>query len=164
MATLPTLTGEYATQRESFVRLFTQQHLRGYPDPEDQVWPRVHFSNGHVRTIYPWCMVTPVGKFKPWSLLHRTQIPLVPGWAITVHKSQGMALERVIVNLTEAFAEGQVYVALSRATCLRGLKVEGNSQGLTVGQGGNAEVHEFLKEHFGTRMFEELEDETPEES
>jgi hypothetical protein len=43
------------------------------------------------------------------------QIPLMPAWAVTIHKSQGKTLERVIVDVGRgAFAPGQVYVALSR--------------------------------------------------
>jgi ATP-dependent DNA helicase PIF1 len=49
-----------------------------------------------------------------------TQIPLVYGWATTIHKSQGMTLTKVIMSLDSAFAEGQVYVALSRAARLEG--------------------------------------------
>ncbi|KAJ5064036.1 hypothetical protein J3E74DRAFT_309206, partial [Bipolaris maydis] len=45
------------------------------------------------------------------SLLSRTQIPLIAGYAITVHKSQGMTLDRVIVNLRDAFEPSQIYVA-----------------------------------------------------
>ncbi|PNP55210.1 hypothetical protein FNYG_15537 [Fusarium nygamai] len=161
---LPQLRGEHSSVRENYVREFTEQHRKKYPDAEDQFWPVVRFNNGQIRTIYPWCMLTPVGMKEPYSFLHRTQIPLIPGWAITVHKSQGMSLERVIVNLTEAFAEGQVYVALSRATSLRGLKVEGSALGLTVGEGGNHEVRQFLADTFGTEMFRQLKDEEHEES
>ncbi|KAF5981296.1 hypothetical protein FBULB1_4862 [Fusarium bulbicola] len=158
LAKLPILQGQNSTEREGYVRAFTARHIALHPDKKDHVWPRVRFSNGCVRTIYPWCVITLVGEFKPYSLLHRTQIPLVPGWAITIHKSQGMTLERVIVNLSRAFANGQVYVALSRATGLRGLKVEG-AQGLTVGEGGNEEVRQFLVDTFGPEMFEQLEEE-----
>lgn len=43
------------------------------------------------------------------------QIPLMPAWAVTIHKSQGKTLERVVIDLGRgAFAPGQVYVALSR--------------------------------------------------
>ncbi|KAF5986178.1 atp-dependent dna helicase pif1 [Fusarium coicis] len=161
---LPLLQGPYSIDRERHVRAFTAQHLQTHPNKEDRVRPRVRFSNGRVRTIYPWCVITAIGDIRPYSLLHRTQIPLVPGWAITIHKSQGMTLERVIVNLSRAFAEGQVYVALSRATGLRGLKLEGSAQGLTVGEGGNEEVRQFLVDTFGPEMFEQLEDQETNQS
>lgn len=64
-----------------------------------------------------------------------------------------MTLDCVIVNLSRAFEEGQVYVALSRATSLGGLKIEGDSEGLSVGYGGNKDVQKFLREKFGDELF-----------
>jgi hypothetical protein len=49
------------------------------------------------------------------------QYPLRLAWAITIHKSQGLTFEKLVVDAENAFVKGQVYVALSRATTLEGL-------------------------------------------
>ena len=50
-----------------------------------------------------------------------TQIPLRLAWAVTIHKSQGLTFDKLIIDAAQAFAHGQVYVALSRCTSLDGL-------------------------------------------
>lgn len=58
-----------------------------------------------------------VGSFK--------QFPLTLAWAVTIHKSQGKTFDRIHIDLGRgAFAEGQVYVALSRARTLEGISLE----------------------------------------
>jgi hypothetical protein len=53
-----------------------------------------------------------------------TQIPAKLAWASTIHKAQGLSLNDVRIDLGRgAFASGQAYVALSRATSLAGLSL-----------------------------------------
>ncbi len=50
------------------------------------------------------------------------QYPIMPAWAVTIHKSQGKTFDKVIIDIgSGTFAHGQLYVALSRCTTLEGI-------------------------------------------
>lgn len=134
-----TLAGDYATYREDQVQQFMKLS-------ETQELPEVRFQNGQCLMIYPDCTVNEMGDSKPYTLLARTQIPLTAGYAITTHKSQGMTLDKVEVDLSKTFEAGQAYVALSRARSLDGLKVVSFPKAAQIG--ADPQVQEFLREKF----------------
>ncbi|MDZ4268818.1 MAG: AAA family ATPase, partial [Mycobacterium sp.] len=87
----------------------------------------VEFPDGTTADVTPftWEATRPVidgGTLRREVVGTYTQMPFKPAWAITIHKSQGQTLHRLVVDLTGGmFSFGQLYVALSRCTSLSGL-------------------------------------------
>ena len=56
--------------------------------------------------------------------LQRTQLPLVPCWAATIHKVQGLSLDAAVIDLgPKVFENGMAYVALSHVRTLDGVAI-----------------------------------------
>ena len=78
-----------------------------------EVWERIRYKyNEDTKEIEEEV----VGSFE--------QYPMRLGWAVTIHKSQGLTLNDAYIDLgRKAFASGQTYVALSRCRTLEGIKL-----------------------------------------
>lgn len=88
----------------------------------------VCFENGHLMELEHdvWSNVRyrlneDSGEIEEEVLGSFTQYPIRLAWAVTIHKSQGLTFDRVVIDAGQAFAAGQVYVALSRCTSLEGI-------------------------------------------
>jgi len=88
-------------------------------DSEGPVVQTIHGKNIHVVPV-TW-NIEEDGKAKATI----GQYPLRLAWAITVHKSQGMSLDAIEVDLSKSFERGMGYVALSRVRSLDGLTLLG---------------------------------------
>lgn len=105
----------------------TQETAEGLGGGESEVVATVRVPDGSTYRVTPhsWeitrpqveggsLVYDPVGRFR--------QLPMRLAWAITIHKSQGQTLKRAVIDVSGGtFADGQLYVALSRLTDSAGL-------------------------------------------
>lgn len=75
--------------------------------------------------------------------IKRTQYPLRLAYGITIHKSQGMTFDKLVVNFNRIFDYGQAYVALSRTKTLEGLIIRGFDHNKII---ANKKVVDFYKQ------------------
>ena len=76
------------------------------------------------------------------------QFPVRLGWAITIHKSQGLTLDQIVIDTRKkAFESGQVYVALSRVREIDAISLIGSITGGDIWQNNEvADFEEYMNE------------------
>ena len=77
-----------------------------------------------------------IKNFDGSPVIKRTQFPLMLSWACTVHKVQGLSIDRAVISFRllkqRNFQYGQMYVALSRVTSLNGLFLTGEFKATAI--------------------------------
>lgn len=87
---------------------------------EGQIFPVVRFNGSTEETIiepYRW------EREVHGESASYTQIPVCLAYALTIHKSQGMSIDKVTIDFNGIFAPGQAYVGMSRAKSIEGLSI-----------------------------------------
>lgn len=83
-----------------------------------------------------------------------SQFPLRLAWAVTIHKSQGLTFDKVIIDAGRSFAPGQVYVALSRCRSLEGIVL--HSLIPSTALFNDQRISDFSRAHHSTAELEEV--------
>ena len=84
----------------------------------------------------------------------RKQYPLRLAYGITIHKSQGMTFDKLVVNFNKIFDYGQAYVALSRTRSLDGLIIKGFNHNKIIANPKVINFYEELKKNKKCLIFE----------
>lgn len=108
---------------------------------EHEVWKNIKYS------IDP-----ETGKITEEVLGSFSQFPIRLAWAVTIHKSQGLTFDKVIVDAGKSFASGQVYVALSRCRTLEGIILKSIIRNHNIIQ--DSKINEFQNQMWNVHELE----------
>ncbi|GER47360.1 ATP-dependent DNA helicase PIF1 [Striga asiatica] len=103
-------------------RVSEKEYKLGEMCEQGCVLPLVKFDSGLELVVEPEMWVVMEGDK---VVATRRQIPLILSWALSIHKCQGMTLDKLHTDLSRVFDFGMVYVALSRVRSLGGLYLSG---------------------------------------
>jgi ATP-dependent DNA helicase PIF1 len=109
-------------ERMTAASVSEEERKRSKAQVEDREYPKVRFDNGQELVLTPQAWEVERGGV---VMATRAQVPLCLAWALSVHKCQGMTIDKVEVDVAASWDAGQAYVALSRCTSLEGLSLLG---------------------------------------
>lgn len=104
-----------------------QQMMQAAQHTERIGCPVVKFDNGRTLTLTRqlWQIKRTVscvnGDLRDETIASRVQIPLILAWAISVHGTQGLSFDKIVIDMNNFHTEGQAYVAFSRVRTFDGL-------------------------------------------
>ena len=90
----------------------------------------VRFPQIHQTYKISRCLFSVYNPRRRTNIAEREQFPLALGFALTMHKAQGMTLEAVVVHCKGIFQAGQMSVGIGRVRSSKGLRLEGYKAGL----------------------------------
>lgn len=99
----------------------------GLPDARFRIVPVVLFSTvnrGMVSCVVAAESMKLESVHRDGPFAERVQVPLVLAWAVTIHRVQGLSLDRAVLDLARCFTAGMVYVALSRIRSASGVFIK----------------------------------------
>jgi len=93
---------------------------------EEEIWVKFEDGSEVLVSLYKWenkryALDAESSEIEETFLGSFEHFPIKLAWAVTIHKSQGLTFEKAVLDLSGTFAPGQLYVALSRLTSLKGL-------------------------------------------
>ncbi len=91
-------------------------------------------------------------------IAERMQYPLKLAYGITIHKSQGMTLDKLVVDCSRIFERGQAYVAMSRVKTLGGLYIKNFAPEKVMVDSKVARFYEDLKEAEDVKYIPQIEE------
>ncbi len=110
---------------------------------EHEVWKNIKYS-----------FDSETGKITEEELGSFSQYPIRLAWAVTIHKSQGLTFDKVIIDAGKSFASGQVYVALSRCRTLDGIVLKSIIRNHNIIQ--DDKINEFQDQMWDLRELENI--------